>query len=113
MATDDKERIRNIILKQYDYDKNGKKYSYTFLEFGSTGCNACRQMEMVMEEIKSRYPDDVNVVFINVARKENKSIADYYGIATIPTQILLDKQGKEFYRHNGYLSADEISAHFK
>lgn len=74
---------------------------------------ACRQMEGVMEEIKSKFPDTVNVVFINVMEKENKAIVDYYGIATIPTQILLDRQGKAFYRHSEYLSADDTSIKFK
>lgn len=113
MTSDDKEKIRNIIVEQYDYCKNGKEYNYTFLEFGSTSCNACRQMKDVMDEIKRKYPDIVNVVFINVMEKENKAIVDYYGIATIPTQILLDKQGVEFYRHNGYLSAEDLYAKFK
>lgn len=113
MTTDDKEKVRNIIFEKYNYDKNGKKYRYTFLEFGSTGCNACRQMEIVMKDIKSKHSNDVNVVFINIAQKENKTIVDYYGIATIPTQVLLDRQGKEFYRHTGYLSVDDISTYFK
>lgn len=74
MTTDDMEKVRSFVKEQYDYGKNGKGYRYTFLEFGSTGCNACRQMEGVMEEIKSKFPDTVNVVFINVMEKENKSI---------------------------------------
>ena len=113
MTTDDMEKVRSFVKEQYDYGKNGKGYRYTFLEFGSTGCNACRQMEGVMEEIKSKFPDTVNVVFINVMEKENKAIVDYYGIATIPTQILLDRQGKAFYRHSEYLSADDTSIKFK
>lgn len=38
-----------------------------------------------MKEIKIKYPDKVNVLFINVMKKENKELVDYYGIATIPT----------------------------
>jgi len=32
----------------------------------------------------------------------------YYGIAVIPTQVLLDKEGKEFFRHSGYLPTSDI-----
>lgn len=113
MSENEKTTMSDTISKLYDYKENGKSFNYTFLEFGSTGCNACRQMESVMQTISSKYPNEVNVVFINVAQKVNKSIVNYYGIATIPTQILLDKRGKEFYRHNGYLSTDELIEYFR
>jgi len=37
----------------------------------------------------------------------------FYGIAVIPTQVLLDKTGKEVFRHSGYLSAKELITHFE
>ena len=36
----------------YNYGKNSKSYEITFLEFGSTGCSACKRMEKVLQEIK-------------------------------------------------------------
>jgi thioredoxin 1 len=32
----------------------------------------------------------------------------YFGVATIPTQVLLNRNGKEFYRHSGYITPEEI-----
>lgn len=32
----------------------------------------------------------------------------YFGVAAIPTQVLLDKEGKEFFRHSGYYSTEEL-----
>ena len=32
----------------------------------------------------------------------------YYGIAAIPTQVLLNKEGKEFFRHTGFYSTEEL-----
>ena len=95
-----------------DYHHNGETYDYTFIEFGSTGCHSCRQMEEVMEKIKTEYKGKVNVVFINLMEPESKRFFEYYGVATIPTQVLLDKKGKEFFRHTGFYSADELSTHF-
>jgi thioredoxin 1 len=40
-------------------------------------------------------------------RKNNK-IGRRYGVHMIPTQVFLDKQGKEFHRHIGYYSFEEI-----
>lgn len=97
----------------YNYEKNIESYELTFLEFGSTGCSACKRMEKVLQEIKDLYPTKVNVVFINVTMKENHDLLRFYGIAVIPTQVLLDKTGKEFFRHTGFISSDELRIHLE
>ena len=66
-----------------------------------------------MDEIKREYRNRVKVVFVNVSQKDNKELVDYVGIVTIPTQVLLNKEGKEYFRHNGYLSAEELSKYFR
>jgi len=96
----------------YNYSKNGLHYEITFLEFGATGCVACRNMESVMEEVKQKYPDKVNVVFLNILKPESQNLMKLYGIAAIPTQVLLNKTGKEYYRHTGFLSSDELVENF-
>lgn len=92
----------------YNYEKNSQLYEITFLEFGSTGCSACKRMEKVLKEIQDLYPTKVNVVFINITKKENHDLLRFYGIAVIPTQVLLDKKGKEFFRHLGFISSDGL-----
>lgn len=100
-----------IMDSLYNYSKNGLPYEITFLEFGSTGCSACKRMEKVMEEIQDQYPNKVNVIFINVTKKENYNLLLFYGIAVIPTQVLLDKTGQEIFRHSGFIPTEEISKH--
>ena len=108
-----KRSLAEQIAARYDYRQNQLPYSCTFLEFGSTGCSACRQMERVMETVRTQHAGRVQVVFVNVSRKENQELAEYFGIATIPTQVLLDRSGAEYYRHNGYISAEELAKHFR
>jgi len=96
----------------YNYTKNGLGYSITFLEFGATGCSACKQMEAVMAQIKSDYPNRVNVVFVNVLDPKKQTLIKFFGIALIPTQVLLDNKGKEFYRHTGYIPAEQLVLKF-
>ena len=112
MEQSEKNAVGDSLSALYDYNTNKKSYEYTFLEFGSVGCHSCRQMEDVMETIKQEYGTLVNVVFINVSLKKNRDFVDYFGIATIPTQVLLDKNGKEFFRHSGFLSTEDLSKHF-
>lgn len=92
----------------YNYRKNSKPFEITFLEFGSTGCSACKRMEKGMQEIQDLYPNKVNVIFVNITKKETHDLLKFYGIAVIPTQVLLDKTGKEFFRHSGYISTNEL-----
>ena len=81
----------------------------TFLEFGAKGCSACKRMETVMSEIRAKYPNRVNVVFLNVMLPENQRLMKYFGVAAIPTQVLLNKEGREFFRHTGYYSTEELN----
>ena len=60
-----------LVDSLYNYTKNGGTYEVTFLEFGSTGCPACKRMESVMDEVRQKYPEKVNVVFLNILKPEN------------------------------------------
>lgn len=61
----------------YNYTKNGSSLTVTFLEFGSTGSPVCRRMESVMNEIRVKYPDKVDVVFLNILKPENQLLMKY------------------------------------
>lgn len=95
----------------FNYTKNGQGYQVTFLEFGAN-CPACKRMESVMEEIRTKYPQTVNVIFLNILKPENQVLMKYFGVASIPTQLLLNKDGKEFVRHSGYISTEELETKF-
>lgn len=97
-----------IIQKNYNYQKNKQDFEFTFLEFSSTGCAVCKQMEPVLEEIKVLKKVKVNVVFLHIMKSENQDLMKYYGISAVPMQILLDKNGKEFFRHYGFISSADL-----
>lgn len=94
----------------YNYTQNGKSFDFTLIEFGSTGCTVCKQMEPVLEEVRKFENPKVNVVFLNIMHPENLAMMKYFGISAVPMQILLDKQGKEFFRHYGFISAADLVA---
>ena len=98
----------SLIDSLYNYSANGFNYEITFLEFGATSCSACKRMESVLEEIRKKYPTHVNVVFLNVLKPENQDLMKLFGIAAIPTQVLLDKNGKEYFRHTGFISTPDL-----
>ncbi|NQU54688.1 MAG: thioredoxin family protein [Bacteroidetes bacterium] len=97
-----------MVQKNYNYQKNKQDFEFTFLEFSSTGCAVCKQMEPVLEEIKVLKKVKVNVVFLHIMKSENQDLMKYYGISAVPMQILLDKNGKEFFRHYGFISSADL-----
>jgi len=107
-----KKNISKVVDSAFNYQKNGQAYKITFLEFGATGCISCRKMELVMKEVREKYLQTVNVIFYNVLLPENQDFMKYYGIAAIPTQVLLSPSGKEIFRHTGYYSFDELEKEF-
>ena len=80
----------------------------TFVELGSVKCIPCRQMQPVMKAIEEKYGKQVNVVFYDVWKSDQREYAEKYGIRVIPTQVFLDKDGKEFFRHEGFFPEAEI-----
>ena len=80
----------------------------TFIELGSMKCMPCKMMQPVMEDIEKEYSDRLNIVFYDVWTDEGAPYAKKYKIQAIPTQVFLDKEGKEFFRHTGFFPKEEI-----
>lgn len=85
-----------------------KKYKVTFVELGSVKCIPCQKMQTVMKAIEEKYGDQVKIEFHDVWTPKGKPFAEQYKINLIPTQVFLDKEGKEFYRHEGFFSEEEV-----
>jgi len=80
----------------------------TFVELGSVKCIPCKQMQPIMKEIEEEYKGQVKVVFYDVWTAEGKPYIKEFGIRAIPTQVFLDKNGKEYFRHQGFFAKDEL-----
>ena len=84
------------------------KIKVTFIELGSLKCVPCKMMQPIMDEIEKEYAGQVKVVFYDVWTPEGRPYGQKYGVRAIPTQIFLDKDEKEFFRHMGFLSKEKI-----
>ena len=83
-------------------------YKVTFIELGSVRCIPCQKMQSVMKSIEKKYGSQVKVVFHDVWTDAGKPFGKLYKITAIPTQVLLDAAGKEFFRHEGYFPEEEL-----
>ncbi len=85
-----------------------QKPKITFIELGSVRCIPCRMMQPIMEEIAKEYKGVVEVVFYDVWTKEGSPYGQKYKIRAIPTQIFLDEEGNEFFRHEGFFPKESL-----
>ncbi len=98
-----------ILLSINVYSQNSnEKPKVTFVELGSVNCIPCKQMQPVMKAIEEKYGDQINVIFYDVWKEDQKKYSKQYGIKLIPTQVFLDSNGKEFHRHEGFYPEAEI-----
>jgi thioredoxin 1 len=89
-------------------EEKESKIKVTFVELGSVRCIPCKKMQPVMKAIEKEYGDQVKVVFHDVWTSEGKPYVKKYKIRIIPTQVFLDKDGKEYFRHEGFFPKEEL-----
>lgn len=91
-------------------DESDKKSSVkvTFIELGSVNCVPCRMMQPVMDKLEENFPNDVEVLFYDVWTEEENHYAQEYGIRVIPTQVFLDENGEEYFRHEGFFPYEQV-----
>ncbi|HPK23171.1 MAG TPA: thioredoxin family protein [Smithella sp.] len=85
-----------------------EKILATFIEIGAARCIPCKAMQPIMKEVAEEYKGQVKVVFHDVWTPQGKIDAEKYDIRIIPTQVFLDKNGKEYFRHEGYFPKEEL-----
>ena len=83
----------------------------TMVDLGANECIPCKMMVPVMENVEKKYKGKAAIIFIDVWK--DKAPAKRFGVRAIPTQIFFDKEGKEVYRHEGFMSEAEIDRIFK
>ena len=105
----------NKVQSTNNVDSNQQKMSILplprVLDLGADKCMACKAMEPVLEKLREEYKGKLQVDFIDVWK--NPDEAKKYNIRSIPTQIFFDADGKELYRHTGFISEEDILKKWK
>ncbi len=78
----------------------------TMIDLGAKKCIPCKMMAPILAELEKEYAGKAAIVFIDVW--ENPEPARTFGIRGIPTQIFFDKEGKEVFRHAGFMDKKSI-----
>lgn len=81
------------------------------LDLGSGTCVPCKMMAPILEELKATFAGQLEVEFIDVW--QNEGAGEQYGIRLIPTQVFFDPEGRELFRHEGFISRDDLLAKWR
>jgi thioredoxin 1 len=81
------------------------------VDLGSVSCIPCKMMAPILEELKKEYAGRLNVEFYDIV--QNPETGRTYSVRVMPTQIFFDATGKERFRHEGFISKDDILAKWK
>ena len=76
------------------------------IDFGAGKCINCKLMKEVLSELRTEYGDQLDIRFVDVWEDEEASKA--YSIQLIPTQVFLNSESNELFRHEGFYSKEDI-----
>ena len=100
---------KNIPAKKYEKASD----KVTFVEIGSVDCIPCKMMQPIMKKIEQKYNSQLKVIFYDVWTPEGKPYGKKYGIRAIHTQVFLDKNGFEYFRHEGFFPQKKVEEALK
>ena len=78
----------------------------TMIDLGADKCVPCKMMAPIIAKIEKAYEGRATIVFIDVWKHNEQ--AKRFGIRAIPTQIFYDENGREVYRHVGFMDEKAI-----
>ncbi|RJR16877.1 MAG: thioredoxin [Desulfobacteraceae bacterium] len=83
----------------------------TMVDLGANSCVPCKMMAPILEKVEKDFRGKAAVIVIDVWKDRDQ--AKRFGVRAIPTQIFFDKDGREIYRHVGFMPEAEIVAQLK
>ena len=93
------------ILNHNQFNEIKNKEGIKVVDFFAEWCGPCKMLSPVLEQLSEEMDESVEFIKINI--DENLSLAQEYGVTTIPTLVFL-KDGKEQDRTIGFIPKDKI-----
>ncbi len=99
-------KAQSAVALDNPVDKARRSGVTTLVEFGATGCKPCDMMQPILENLRKKYGQRINVLFVHVG--EEQVLGARFGIEAIPVQAFFDRSGREVFRHEGFFPQEEL-----
>ena len=83
----------------------------TMIDVGAKHCIPCKMMAPILEKLEKVCIGNAAIIFADLSK--NREPVRRYRIRAIPTQIFFNEEGKEIYRHVGFMGEKAILAQLK
>jgi thioredoxin 1 len=97
---------QNTLALDNPVDRARRSGKPTMVEFGATGCVPCDMMTPILADLRKKFPEKLNVLFVHVGQEQ--ILGARFGIQGIPVQVFFDKTGREVFRHTGFFPQEEL-----
>lgn len=86
-----------FLTKVYDYEKNPNDWVYNgdkpcIIDFYADWCRPCKMVAPILDELAQKY--DGKLVIYKINTDEERELASYFGIQSIPTILFCPVSGK-------------------
>ena len=81
------------------------------VDVGAGKCIPCKMMAPILEDLKKEYSGRLRVEVYDLT--EDRGASDRFNVRLIPTQVFFDPAGNELWRHEGFMSKEDILAKWK
>ncbi|MCU0577882.1 MAG: thioredoxin family protein [Desulfobacterota bacterium] len=93
-----------------DYSRYPEKGRITLIDLGAGSCIPCKMMTPILEKVKKSFAGKAEVIVIDL--RYDRDQAPRFQVRAIPTQVFFDREGKEVYRHVGFMDENAIVEQF-
>lgn len=88
--------------------ENAKSGVPTIIMFKTDTCPYCVEMQKELSTVSKEREGKFNIYYARLEEDKNIDLAYKYGANVVPTTVFLDKDGKEFYTHQGLMRTSSI-----
>ena len=97
--------LNSALQEARNTDKN------VFIDFYADWCPYCKELdEKTFKDTRVQDKLSQNYVAVKINTDDNPELASQYKVYSLPTLVILNSDGQEVKRYNGYVSADDLFA---
>jgi thioredoxin 1 len=102
-----KDNVPELTSREFEeFTKKG----IVFIDFFAEWCMPCVMMAPIVDEISEKFGKKIKFGKVNIS--DNESLANKFGVSSIPNFVLL-KDGKKIEQFVGAMDADELENRLK